>query len=76
MPYQFKTDSTMIILMKRDRINTPVKIFFNWHKAGTWADNNIKADHQRYYFLKIKVFITRPVMAESAKEPILATEKF
>ena len=40
----------MIILMKRGRINKPVKFLDDWYKIGKWADDNIKEDFEKYYF--------------------------
>jgi hypothetical protein len=43
----------MIALMKRGKIDKPVKLLNDWHKIGTWADNNIKKDFEDYYFIKV-----------------------
>ena len=43
----------MIALMKRGKINKPVKLFDDWYKSGKWADDNIKADFEKYYFQKV-----------------------
>ena len=40
------------IIKRGGNIDTPIKMFKDWHKAGQWCDDNIKSDFQLYYFDK------------------------
>lgn len=43
----------MIALVKRGKIDKPVKLFDDWYKSGKWTDDNIKVDFEKYYFQKV-----------------------
>jgi len=44
-----------IVLFKK---KMPVKLFNDWHKAGSWADNNVKKDFTLYSFDRVTRFKT------------------
>ena len=46
-----------IILFKKCKIiDKPIRISDNWFNAGKWADENIKSEHEKYYFQNVNPF--------------------
>jgi hypothetical protein len=45
-----------IVLLKRGKIDRPINISNDWYKSGKWADENVKSEHEMYYFLKVNWF--------------------
>jgi len=43
----------MIALVKKGKIDKPIKLFDDWYSGGKWADENIKKDFEKYYFQRV-----------------------
>jgi hypothetical protein len=43
----------MIVLMKKGKIDRPIKFFNEWYYGAKWVNENIKVDIEKYYFQEV-----------------------